>query len=149
MKKLTIDIAEKMLYKTEIQVRANDVNYAGHLGNVQIIGILDEVRVRFFDWMGYKESDVEGCSSIMGDISCRFLGEAFWGETLIVEVGIGDFMEKAYRVFFKIQKKDNKPIAEAATTLVTFNYKTRSVEKVPSRFKEKVEALKKNELPDK
>lgn len=142
MNKLEIDLPGHFLFSTEMEVRANDVNYAGHLGNVQIIGLLDEARVRFFQWLGYKESDVEGTSSIMGDMSCQFQGEAFWGDVLTVKVSVGDFFDKAYRVFFQlVHKESEKPVAIAMCTLVTFDYKSRKVRTVPDAFKKRMEAM--------
>lgn len=139
MEKLEIELPEEFLFKTEMEVRANDINYAGHLGNVQIIGLLDEARVRFFKWLGYDEADVEGTSSIMGDMSCRFKGEAYWGDLLIIEVSILDFSEKAYRIVFQITHADKQNIiAQAFSTLVTFDYKSRKVVPVPEAFKNRI-----------
>ncbi|MEX0812781.1 MAG: thioesterase family protein [Chitinophagales bacterium] len=142
MEKLEIELPEKFLFSTEMEVRANDINYAGHLGNVQIIGLLDEARVRFFRWLGYDEADVEGSSSIMGDMSCQFKGEAFWGDTLIVEVTITAFFSKAYRVVYRIRHADSdKEVANAFCTLVTFDYKSRKVVPVPEAFKKRMEKM--------
>lgn len=142
MEKVEINLPEKFLYSSKMVVRANDVNYAGHLGNVQIIGLLDEARVRFFNWLGYSEADVEGSSSIMGDMSCQYLGEAFWADELKIDVTIGDFLPKAYRVYFKIShQKSGKEIARAFCTLVTFNYKERSVVPVPAKFQDRIQNL--------
>lgn len=142
MEKVEINLPEKFLYSTKMEVRANDVNYAGHLGNVQIIGLFDEARVRFFKWLGYSEADVEGTSSIMGDMSCQYLGEAFWGDELRIEVSVGDFFPKAYRIYFRITHVNSeKMVARAFCTLVTFDYKERKVKSVPIVFKEKIKEL--------
>lgn len=139
MQKLEIELPEKFLFSTNMEVRANDINYAGHLGNVQIIGLLDEARVRFFRFLGYNEKDVEGTSSIMGDIACQFKGEAFWGDDLQVEITFGNFFPKAYQLIFKISHaKNQKLVAKAYCTLVTFSYSSRKVEEVPLIFKEKM-----------
>lgn len=138
MPRVQIDLPENFVYSTELSVRVTDVNYAGHLGNTSIPLMLDEARARFFKHLGYNEADVEGTSSIMGDIAVEFRSEGFWGDTITVEVTVGDFSKHSYEVYYRLTNSSTgKLLAKAKTRLVCFDYKTRQVCAVPEAFKNK------------
>jgi hypothetical protein len=39
MARVKIDLPDKFIFKTEIPIRINDINYGGHLGNDAVLSI--------------------------------------------------------------------------------------------------------------
>ena len=143
MPRIKIEIPEKFLFKTEISVRISDIiNYGGHLGNDSLLSIIHEARVRFLKHLGYSESDVEGSGIIMNDAAIQYKAESFYGDELLIEVGVIDFSKIGCDIVYRITNSDNKKeIALAKTGIVFFDYENKKVAPLPEKFKLKIESL--------
>ena len=73
MPRVKIDLPENFPFYTEVPILASDINFANHLGNDRLMGLLQEARIRFFKWLGYNEADVEGSSMILADAALQRL----------------------------------------------------------------------------
>ena len=47
MARVRFQVQGQEVFKTTLQVRVDDVNYAGHLGNDSVLTLCQEARVRF------------------------------------------------------------------------------------------------------
>ena len=142
MARIKIELPEKLIYKTEIPVRITEINYGGHLGNDSLLSIIHEARVRFLKHLGYSEANVEGSGIIMIDAGIQYKAESFYGDILLIEVGITDFSKIGCDIIYKISNTNNgNEIASAKTGIVFFDYKNKKVVPVPGKFKEAVERL--------
>jgi 4-hydroxybenzoyl-CoA thioesterase len=127
-------------YNTTIHTR--DLNYANHLGNDSVVGMLQDARVDLFKSLGYRELDLgDGKTGIIiGDLVVNFKAEGFLFEKLRIDCHINDISDKSFRIFYRIVKaQENTIIALAETGIVAFDYTTRQVAILPSNF---VKALK-------
>ena len=139
MARIKIEIPEKFFFKTEISVRITEINYGGHLGNDSLLSIIHEARVRFLKHLSYSEKDVEGSGIIMNDVAIQYKAESFYGDDLLIEVGVIDFSKIGCDIIYKITNREtNKEIAAAKTGIVFFDYKNKKVVAVPEKFKSKV-----------
>ena len=139
MPRIKIELPEKFLFKTEIPVRITDINYGGHLGNDSLLSIIHEARVKFLKHLGYTEIDVEGSGIIMTDAAIQYKAESFYGDELLIEVGVMDFSKIGCDIVYRITNKNStKEIALAKTGIVFFDYKNKKVVAVPDKFKSKV-----------
>ena len=142
MPRIKIEIPEKFLFKTEISVRISDINYGGHLGNDSLLSIIHEARVRFLKHLGYSEKEVEGIGIIMNDAAIQYKAESFYGDELLIEVGVMDFSKIGCDIVYRITNSDNKKeIALAKTGIVFFDYENKKVAPLPEKFKLKIESL--------
>ena len=142
MPRIKIEIPEKFLFKAEISVRISDINYGGHLGNDSLLSIIHEARVRFLKHFGYSEKDVEGIGIIMNDAAIQYKAESFYGDELLIEVGVIDFSKIGCDIVYRITNSDNKKeIALAKTGIVFFDYENKKVAPLPEKFKLKIESL--------
>ncbi len=133
---------ESFPFHTEVPILASDINFANHLGNDRLMGLLQEARIRFFKWLGYNEAEVEGSSMILADAALQYISEGFHGDVLKIEVGIGDFSRCGMDIYYRATNLTTSHLlCKAKTGLVFFNYTTRTVEEVPEKFKERVEKL--------
>jgi acyl-CoA thioester hydrolase len=135
MARIRIEIPEKLPFSTEIPIRITDLNYGGHLGNDAMLSLIHEARVRFYAHHGWKESDVDGCGTIMTDAAIVYKAEVFYGDVLRFEVGVADIQRIGCDIVYRATKVGSGELAaEAKTGIAFFDYATRKVQKVPAKF---------------
>ena len=135
MARVKIEIPEKFIFKTEIVIRVTDLNYGGHLGNDSVLSICHEARLRFLIQLGYSELDVEGSGIIMADAAIQYKGESFYGDKLIIEIGVNDFTKKGCDFVYRCTNKNTGTvIAIVKTGIVFYDYDKKKVVSVPERF---------------
>lgn len=142
MPRIKIELPQKFIFKTELALRITDINYGGHLGNDSLLSIIHEARVRFLNYLGYSESNLEGNGIIMIDAAIQYKSEGFYGDSLIIEIDVNSFSGIGCDFVYRITNKSNgKVIALAKTGIVFFNYEKRKTVSVPSEFALKIESL--------
>lgn len=132
MARIKLSLPPVLPFSCLLPIRITDLNYGAHLGNDKLLSLIHEARVQFFAHYGYSETNAEGTSFIMGDCAIVYLSEGFYGQTLRCEVGAGDFSRVSFDLFYRFTVVETgKPLAEAKTGLVCFDYETRKVQQVP------------------
>ncbi len=136
MARINIKLPDKFAYSTQIKLRISDINYGGHLAHDSILSITHEARVRFLESLGYTEGNIEGPGLILSDAALVYKSEAFYGQTILVEIAVTDFSKYGCDLIYKLSDKKNlKEIARAKTGIVFFDYKKREICRVPKKFK--------------
>ena len=136
MARINIKLPDKFVYTTEIKLRISDINYGGHLAHDSILSITHEARVRFLQSLGYTEENIDGPGLTLSDAALVYKSEAFYGQTLLVEVTAAQFNKYGCDFIYKLSDKDTgKEVARAKTGIVFFDYKKRKICKVPVKFK--------------
>ena len=136
MARVKLALPEEFIFETDIPVRITDVNYGGHLGNDSVMSIIHEARVRFLGRYGYSELDVCGAGLIQSDAVIVFKSEAFYGDVISVSVTLGDFSSSGCDFFFLLSNKETgKPVAQAKTGIVFYDYERKKPIRVPEAFK--------------
>jgi acyl-CoA thioesterase FadM len=137
MSRATIQLPDKFTYQTKITIRITDINYGGHLGNDTMLSLLQEARIRFLKQHNYSETDVEGCGIIMADAVIIYKAQAFYPDTLIIEITASDFSKRACDLIYRVTREsDNKEIARAKTRIAFFDYHKNITVKVPLKFQQ-------------
>ena len=135
MPRTKLKLPSKFNFATEVVVRVNDVNYAGHLSNDKVLSFIHEARVRHLNQFDFTELDIDGVGSIMTEAVIVYKGEAFHGDILKIEVATCDFHKYGCDYYYKLSNKaTNKEIARAKTGIVFFDYEKRRMVKVPKKF---------------
>ncbi|MCP5160985.1 MAG: acyl-CoA thioesterase [Hahellaceae bacterium] len=139
MSRIKIEIPAGTGFSVRLVVRISDINYGGHLGHDRLISMLHEARMQFFQHWGYEELNVEGVGTVIADLGIRYLGEAFVGNELVIEMIPGDVSRKGFALFYKVHRAiDQLPVAQAKTALVFFDYADHKAVDIPSAFREKL-----------
>ena len=142
MARIKIDLPVKFNYNTEIPIRISDINYGGHLGNDSVLSICHEARIRFLNELGFTELNVDGVGIMMTDAAVQYKSEGFYGDVLLVEVGVMDFSKIGCDVVYRLSnKKTKKEIALAKTGIVFFDYERKKTMPVPPVFISKIESI--------
>ena len=133
---------EKPLFQATIPVRISDINYGNHLGNDSLLSIVHESRMQLLSQWGYDELNAAGTSLIIADVMIAYQGEAFYGDTLTVDIYAEEITAHSFDLLYHIKtKRDNKDqdIAHAKTGMICFDYKQRKIEGVTEELKKLLE----------
>ncbi|MCI0453461.1 MAG: thioesterase family protein [Candidatus Dadabacteria bacterium] len=137
MGRVHLDLPDKFDFSTELSIRVNDINYGGHLGHDTILSLTHEARVRLLSKHGFTEINIDGPGLIISDVVIVYKSEAFYGETLKIEVATRDFSKYGCDFVYKITEKETlREIARVKTGIVFFDYEERKVAPVPEKFRE-------------
>jgi len=141
MARISIDLPQEFIFTTEINVRASDLNYGGHVGNDSILTLFQEARILFYRHMGFKnELNLEGSvGQLMSDAAVVYKSESFLGDELIIQIAVADFNKYGFDLLYKMSNKQNgKEVARGKTGIVCFDYDKRKVASVPEVLKIKL-----------
>lgn len=134
MARIHIDLPEKFLFTVEIAVRVSDLNYGGHVGNDSILTLMQEARVQFYRDLGFvNEISFEGTiGQIIADAAIQYKTQAFLGDVLTIDVGIGEFNRYGFDMFYRLTNKvTGKEVARGKTGIVCFDYSRGKVASIP------------------
>lgn len=135
MARVKLDLPDAFVFTTEMSLRIGDINYGGHLGNDAALALIHEARVRFLKSNGFSELDVDGAGIIMSDSVIVYRSEAFYGETMVVDVAITDFARVGCDIVYRISDKETgREVVRAKTGIVFFDYDKRKTVAVPKAF---------------
>ncbi|MGK7395231.1 MAG: acyl-CoA thioesterase [Candidatus Cyclobacteriaceae bacterium M3_2C_046] len=137
MAKVDIPIPENFLFETHIKIRVTDLNYGAHLGNDRVLGLMHEARIQFLQSLGVsnEKDGIDGLGIIMNDAAIAYKSEAFYGDELLIQVGVYDVRRVSFDVVYRlIRVADQKEVAAGKTGVVCFNYANRKVSPFPSEF---------------
>jgi acyl-CoA thioesterase FadM len=136
MPRIRIDLPETFDFSTDLRVRIGDVNYGGHLGNDALLSLLHEARVRFLNGLGFSEGDAGGAGIIMTDAAIVYRAEAFQGETLRIDIAVGELTRHGCDFIYRVTNRETgKEVARAKTGIVFFDYRRRKIVRVPDAFR--------------
>jgi acyl-CoA thioester hydrolase len=138
MPRIKLDLPKNFHFTTEIPIRISDINYGGHLGNDSVLSILHEARIRFLMEHGYSEFNVEGAGIIMSDSVVLYKSQAFYGESLRIQIAVKDFSNFGCDFYYLMRERESgREVVQAKTGIAFFNYEERKLALVPDLFKKK------------
>ena len=138
MGRVKLSLPDEFCYLTVIPVRITDLNYGNHLANDKLLGIIHEARVRFFSSFNCSEMDIFGNGIIQSDSVIIYKGQAFYGDSLSIQIGVADIHKYGCDIYYKISNVYSKSIiAEAKTGILFFDYEKQKIALTPFEFVEK------------
>jgi len=73
-------------FSDTIKPRITDINYGGHVGHIELINLLHEIRVRFLDIHSLKETDINGHVLMMHNLNITYKKQIFWNNELQIQM---------------------------------------------------------------
>lgn len=139
MARLIFDIPPHFCFATELQIYVSHVNQGGHLDNAQLLSLVSEARLRFFQALGYREGHIEEAAVVVSDMLAQYKSEAFHGETLRVQMQPADFNRYGFDlVFLMSATRDGREIARGKTGIVFIDRGLRTVTPIPPTVHQKL-----------
>lgn len=141
MARIIVDLPEHFAFSTEIQLYIGHINHGNHLDNGRLLGLVGEARVRFFKSLGYTELDVEGVGIVVADAAIQYKSEAFYGETLVIEMTANDFNKYGCDLVWRAtDQASGREVARGKHGIVFFDYTSRKLAPAPAPFVRKAGA---------
>jgi acyl-CoA thioester hydrolase len=135
MARVKIELPKEFIFKTEIPIRINDINYGGHLGNDAVLSIAHEARLRFLKGHNFTELNAGGAGIIMVDAAVQYKAEGFYGDIILVEIAVTDITGVGCDFVYRCTNKNTgTEIAIVKTGIVFYDYNRKKVVSVPEKF---------------
>ncbi len=142
-----VKLAERELYefRFSLQVRPQDINYGGHLGNDNLIALVGAARAYLFHSLGFSELDLgDGHTGIIiTDMVVNYRAEAFMFDDLLIETHVNEFAQKGFRMFHRVRRGATL-VALVETGFLAYNYPEKRTVPLPNSF---LSALQRKEPP--
>ena len=138
-----LQLPDTFIFAVDLYVRISDIDYRNRLSNDAVLKLINEARVRFFDQLGYSETDIEGVGIVFADALFVFRASAFYGDLLTVAVAVDGFSRYGCDFFYKLSNKGTgQEVARSKSGIVFFDYQQNKMAPVPEAFKQKIESCK-------
>ena len=134
MARIKLQMPEAFTFKTQIDVRITDINYANHLGNDALLSIIHEARLRFLNHYGYSEMDIEGLGTMMADVVIIYKAQSYYGDRLNIEIGLGEISKKSCDLYYRITKEKATVVALCKTAIVFYDFLSQKPARIPGGF---------------
>ena len=129
-------------FHTDVQIYISHVNQGGHLDNAQLLTLVSEARLRFFNWLGYQEFNEQGYSFVVGDMVAQYKSEGFHGEVMRLEMAPADFNPYGFDLLFRMtETRSGRDEAIGKSGIVFLKQPERKVTPVPQALLERLRAL--------
>jgi acyl-CoA thioesterase FadM len=126
---------EQYAFHYPMRIEPRHLSIGNHLGSDDLILLASAARADVFQSMGLTQVDLgDGVTGIIiADIVVTFKAEAFLHDEIVIDTHFGAFTGHSFTAFQRIRNGD-KVLAIAETGLVTFNYRSRKIVRVPGRL---------------
>lgn len=113
-----------------------------HTDNVQLLQLASVARFRFFEWLGYRETNVEGVQIFVGDQAAQYKAEAFPEQLVEVQMAVRDMAGKGFDLVYRlVDAHSGSLMLLGKIGIVCVNRETRRPCAVPELFKTRLRAL--------
>lgn len=136
--RVKLDHQKTPVFNTTIEVTIGDINYGNHMGNDRFLTLMQEVRLRWLQSLGFKnEKEIDHLAGlIVVDAAIQFKAEVFHGDRLNVSLALDEVSSKGFDLYYVIVKADEKLAAIGKTGILCYDYSNRKVVQIPTRLKD-------------
>ncbi len=137
MARLQLDLPEHFIYTTNLTVRVNDLNYGAHVGNDNMLVLMQQARIEFYRASGFKDevSFEESVGQVIADALVIYKAEAFLGDVLTIQLAVADISKYGFDMLYLVTNVETgKEVARAKTGIVCFDYEKRKIAVIPERL---------------
>jgi acyl-CoA thioester hydrolase len=135
MSRIKLIEQESYEFSYSLQVRPQDINYSGHVGNDNLISLVGAARAYTFHLLGHSEMNVGDRKTgvIMTDLVVNYKAEAYLFDSLTIDSRFGEFTRSGFRMFHRVRREDTT-VGLIETGFVCYDYNLRKVVPVPDIF---------------
>jgi acyl-CoA thioester hydrolase len=131
----------KKEYSTEIQIRFNDIDLAGHIYNAKYQEFFDLGRVDYFNEVLNNLISWNGTGLVIASVTVDYKKPVYLEDKIEVVSHIVALGNKSLEMFQQIFKNGQpEPVATGKTIMVCYNMKTKESMRIPDSWREKFKA---------
>jgi acyl-CoA thioester hydrolase len=124
-------------YHYQVEVIFQDLDAMGHVNNVSFFVYLETARIKYVSFLWGNEAKLDA-PIILAQATCSYVSPAFYGEQLLVGVGVTRLGNKSFDLAYRIDMADGRHVATAHTTQVTYDYASQQTIAIPDRLRQRV-----------
>ncbi len=126
-----------LLFKTEISVQVNHLNYGNHLGHDSVLTICQEARMRWLAEHQMTElSLLEQTGFMIVKAELQYKSEAFHGDLLQIEISAAELSKKTFDLQYKITNlQSSRVVALVTTKQIFYDFEKKQVASAPESFR--------------
>ena len=144
MPRVIFELPDHFAFSTEVQIYISHVNQGGRLDNAQLLSLVSEARLRFFQEIGFPEPELPDVSIVVGDIVAQYKSEGFHGEVMCIRMTPADFNRYGFDLVFSVtEKSQGREVARGKTGIAFVSKTSRSVVPIPAATHAKLLAMSK------
>ena len=126
---------------SEVQVRFSDTDAMGHVNNANYLSYLEIARVDYLRKI-IGRVRVEDFGVIIARVEIDYKSPVLHNETLLVGCRVSEIGGASIKMDYRIEAKaDGRPVCEAKSVMVTFDYGLNRPVRVTDEWREKMEAF--------
>ena len=137
MARIKMEIPANSIASFNIPVRITDINYGNHVGNDAFVALIHEARMQWLSQYSYTELNIEGTGLIMSDIAVEFKNESLYGDSVEVQLSVGDISRVSFELYYRLSAKRNGEmivLANAKTGMVCYDYAAKKPVHIPEKL---------------
>jgi len=136
-------LASTFPYQYHLEVVFRDLDVMGHVNNAVYFTYLETARLRYLKEL-LALDDLLQIPVIMAEATCSYKSPAFYGENLVIGLGISRFGTKSFVMAYQVETDRGRVVATAQTVQVMYDYAVGQTIPIPDWFKERVSARQGN-----
>ena len=126
--------------KLQVEVPYGDVDAMGHLNNVKYLAYLEWARQKY--WLAMRGSkDFLDIDFVVARIEIDYRSSVEMGEVLDIEIHVTRMGSSSFDFTYRVTGPDGRLVAEAKTTQVSFDWKSRRKTRLSEERRRQIEAF--------
>lgn len=126
------------MHEIHVTVRFSETDALGHINNTSYFIYLEEARIRFMEWLGFK-MDIQNWNFILASTKCDFISQGYFGQELSIKTYVTKVGTKSFQLEHDlIAVQTNELIARGNAIMVFFDFEKQKSEPIPERVKEEL-----------
>lgn len=107
-----------------IPVAWGDMDAFGHVNNTVFFKWCESARIKYFEQIGFLESQAQGVGPILAEIRCRFRRPVFYPDQIRVEVSMSRLGENDFDLqYICWSQSHDERVANAEDRCVVYDYR--------------------------
>jgi acyl-CoA thioester hydrolase len=126
--------------KLQVEVPYGDVDAMGHLNNVAYLAYLEWARQKY--WLAMRGStDYLDIDFVVARAEIDYRSSVAMGEVLDIEVHVSRMGNSSFDFSYRVTGPDGRLVAEAKTTQVSFDWRSRTKTRLSEERRRQIEAF--------
>ncbi|MGI8783214.1 MAG: acyl-CoA thioesterase [Acidobacteriota bacterium] len=133
----------KWPFMIRIEVRFRDLDAMGHVNNAVYLTYFETARSAYYRRLtGKKLKALEEFDFILAEVTCSFRSSAYFGETLLVSLGVTEIGTRSFVFEYEVTEEDsNRLVATGRSVQVMYDYAAKKTKPIPSELRGKMVEL--------
>jgi acyl-CoA thioester hydrolase len=132
----------------EHEVLFRDLDVMRHVNNVAFLAFMEDARMQYWKALS-KVEGLKGINFILAEVSCRYLSQAYLGETIQIGIRARNLGNKSFNFEYRMEDKaSGRPITEGKSVQVMYDYKQKKTMPLEQEMRDAVASLEKVPLDE-